>query len=172
MADLVRLAKLDPNDVSDGVPNKKPRLSIKLNAKHREGRPPRATDVAAADNDDAAARDSSNDCRVAGFPRTPAEHVALLRDAERILDERTTRSLADDVLSRSRAVDDLVAGLPGMTRTRLMQMDIIAGLIRDNRDVGREMEEAHAIARIRREEVRKALAENTCLALGVEDEDS
>ena len=40
MADLVRLAKLDPNDVGVGVgivPNKKPRLSIKLNAKQREG---------------------------------------------------------------------------------------------------------------------------------------
>jgi hypothetical protein len=170
MADLMRLAELDPDNVGVGVPNKKPRLSIKLNAKQREGRPPPATDDDA--NDDAAACGSADDCRVAGFPRTPAEHVALLRDAERIRDERTTRSLADDVLSRSRAVDDLVAGLPGMARTRMMQMDVIAGLIRDNRDAGREMEEAHAIARIRREEVRNALAENTCSALGVEEEDS
>ena len=51
----------------------------------------------------------------------------------------------------------------------MMQMDVIAGSIRDNRNTGREMEEAHAIARTRREEARKALAENTCSALGVED---
>jgi hypothetical protein len=59
-----------------------------------------------------------------------------------------------------------------MTQMRMMQMDVIAGLIRDNHDTGREMEEAHAIARIRREDVRKALAENICSALGVEEEDS
>ncbi|KAL3780112.1 hypothetical protein ACHAW5_005750, partial [Stephanodiscus triporus] len=103
MADLVRLAKLDPGiGIGVVVPSKKPRLSIKLNTKQREGRPPPAT---------------------------------VVNDA-----------MAYDVLSRLRAVDDLVA------------------YDADGRHRG--MEEAHAIARTRREEARKALAENTCSALG------
>ena len=90
----MRLAKLDPGvGIGIVVPSKKPRLSIKLNAKQREGRhPPTTVD------DDAMACGSDDDCRVDGSPRTPAEHVALLSDAECILDERTNRSLADDVL--------------------------------------------------------------------------
>jgi hypothetical protein len=60
-----------------------------------------------------------------------------------------------------------------MGRTRKEQMDAIAELIRDNQNVGRELGSALETARTRREEVREALAENTCVALGVEDgEDS
>ena len=54
-----------------------------------------------------------------------------------------TCSLADKVLLRSRVVDNLVAGLPGMGWTWMMQMDVIAVLIPDNHDLGREMEDVH-----------------------------
>ncbi len=77
--------------------------------------------------------------------------------------------LARDVLSRSRAVDNLVTGLPGMGCTWDEQMAVIDRLIRDNVDAGRELGAAIDGARTRREEVRAALAENACKALGVED---
>ncbi len=177
MADLEQLARLDPN-YNDSVGNvvavnKRPRLTIKLNASRR----PTATDD---DDDDVDGNDAhgggdgcvGDDRAVVKIPRTRDEYVALLRGAERLRDENTTRRLADDVLSRSRAVDELVAKLPGMGRTRDVQMDRIAILIRDNHRVMAELGAAHDLARMRREEVRRALEENTCLALGVEDGDS
>jgi hypothetical protein len=75
-------------------------------------------------------------------------------------------------LSRSRAVDGLVSKLPGMGRTRDVQMERITMLIRDNHRIMGVLEAAHELARARREEVRKALRETNCLALGVETWDS
>ena len=165
LEDLEDLARLDPqsnngDDVDNpayasGISSKRPRLTIKLGG----------------------ASSSSSKPKTGGnagwFPRTREEYVALLRGAEREADDIEARRLASDVLSRSREVDDLVSRLPGMGRTRQAQMDVIAKLIRDNRNVGRELGSALETARTRREEVREALAENTCVALGVEDgEDS
>lgn len=174
--DLEHLARIDPNnDIAPGgnvaVANKRPRLTIKLNASRR----PTSTDD---DDDGNGARGggvggcSSRDRAAAGFPRTREEYIALLRGAERLRDANTTRRLAEDVLSRSRAVDDLVAKLPGMGRTRDVQMERIAMLIGDNHRVMAELKMAHDTARARREEVRSALSENTCLALGLEYGDS
>jgi hypothetical protein len=185
LEDLEGLARLDPQNNNDddvdnpasasGISSKRPRLTIKLGG--------------ASSSSSSSSRSSSSspkpktgggggggggdDAGSWWFPRTREEYAALLRGAEREADDREARRLASDVLSRSREVDDLVSRLPGMGRTRKEQMDAIAELIRDNQNVGRELGSALETARTRREEVREALAENTCVALGVEDgEDS
>ena len=105
------------------------------------------------------------------FPLTQAEYAKLLLDSEHERDVRTTHLLAQDVLAKSAAVDDLVAKLPGMNRTRQTQMERINELIESNHAVTRELEGAYVAAKRRREEVRAALGEGTCRALGVEEED-
>ncbi len=171
MVDLENLARLDPNNNDDSgnnvaIASKRPRLTIKLN-------PSRRPAAAAVDDDNSDGNGARGGIRAAvGLPRTREEYIGLLRDAERMRDANTTGRLADDVLSRSRAVDDLVAKLPGMGRSRDVQMERIATLIRDNRNVMAELAIAHDAANRKREEVRRALAENTCLALGLEGGDS
>ena len=151
--DLERLLKLDPNN------NKtKPRLSIKLNAKSKQ---PTDSKV------DTTPTSNGGNMK---FPLTQAEYTKLLLDTEHRRDVQTTQTLAKDILAKSADVDELVAKLPGMDRTRDMQMDRINELIKENHAVMKELEEAYAIANRRREEVRVALGESTCLALGVEEE--
>ena len=118
--DLEHLARIDPNnDIAPGgnvaVANKRPRLTIKLNASRR----PTSTDD---DDDGNGARGggvggcSSRDRAAAGFPRTREEYIALLRGAERLRDANTTRRLAEDMAPEAR-VDVLVeiarGGRPG-----------------------------------------------------------
>ena len=171
LEDLEDLARLDPQNNNDddvgnpasasGIGSKRPRLTIKLGG---------ASSSSSSSSASSKPKTGGGGGDAAGwFPRTREEYAALLRGAEREADETEARRLASDVLSRSRTVDDLVSRLPGMGRTRRAQMDAIAELIRDNRNVGRELRSALETARMRREEIREALAENTCAALGVED---
>jgi hypothetical protein len=100
-----------------------------------------------------------------------AEYIKLLHDAEHHRDYETTSQLAANVLSKSIAVNDLVANLPGMDRTRSMQLARIEELIEENRRVQLELEEVYALASKRREEnVRMALSECTALALSLDEE--
>jgi len=168
LEDLQELAKLDPNYNSSSSNNnnnnsnsKKPRLSIKLNASKAK--------QPAADQTNIAGSAKSGDSAIS-FPMTQAEYTKLLLDTEHQRDVQTTQLLAKEVLAKSAAVDDLVARLPGMNRTRQMQMERIEELIRCNHEVSRDLEEAYATAGKRREEVRSALDESTCLALGVEED--
>ncbi len=174
LEDLEDLARLDPQNNNDddvgnpasasGIGSKRPRLTIKLGG---------ASSSSSSSASSKPKTGGGGGDAAGWFPRTREEYAALLRGAEREADETEARRLASDVLSRSRTVDDLVSRLPGMGRTRRAQMDAIAELIRDNRNVGRELRSALETARTRREEIREALAENTCAALGVEDgEDS
>ena len=105
------------------------------------------------------------------FPRNHDEYVHLLHSAQRLQDECTTQQLAKDVLSKSRTIDHLVANLPGIDRTQSMQMERISELITLNHNISQELEEAYVLANIRREKVRQTLRENTCLALGIEEEE-
>lgn len=150
MDDLDQLAKLDPNN------NKpKPRLSIKLNSK---------SDSKEVDN-------TPSEKYVVNFPLTQEKYTKLLLDTEHQRDVQTTQNLAQDILTKSAEVNDLVSKLPGMDRTRDMQMELINKLIQENHKVGKELEDAYVVANKRREEVRAALSESTCLALGVDEED-
>lgn len=104
------------------------------------------------------------------FPLTQTEYTKLFLDSEHQRDVQTTQTLAQDILAKSAAVNDLVAKLPGMNRTRHMQMERINELIKENHDVTKELEGAYVVAQKRREEVRIALGESTCVALGVEED--
>lgn len=142
LTDLENLSKLDPN-------YKKPN---------------------SANASDAPNSGSSKSAKKINFPASQSEYTKFLLDSEHQRDVQTTQNLARDILAKSAEVDDLVAKLPGMNRTRQMQMERIEELIKSNHDVTRELEEAYGVARERREEVRVALGESTCLALGVEED--
>ena len=104
------------------------------------------------------------------FPLTQEQYTKLLIETEHERDVQTTQHLAKDILSKSAKVDELVSKLPGMNRTRDMQMKRINELIKENNSVTKELEEAYDVANKRREEVRAALEESTSLALGIEEE--
>ena len=149
MEDLEQLAKLDPNN------NKpKPRLSIKLSK----------SDSKEVDN-------TPSKKYAVNFPLTQEKYTKLLLDTEHQRDVQTTQNLAQDILTKSAEVNDLVSKLPGMDRTRDMQIELINKLTQENHKVGKELEDAYVVANKRREEVRAALSESTCLALGVDEED-
>ncbi len=105
-----------------------------------------------------------------GVPRTEKDFVEFLIRAERQGDTEIAQQLAHDVLAKSDAINEMVATLPGMYRTREMQMKRIEELIQSCHSVARELEDAHRVAIDKREEVRTALEECTCSALGVEEE--
>jgi len=104
------------------------------------------------------------------IPLTQEEYTQFLIDSEHQRDIQTTQRLAQKILNKSAEVDNLVATLPGMDRTRDMQMTRIEELLERNHQVGKALDEAHILAKKRLEEVRKVLGETTCLALGVEEE--
>jgi len=155
LEDLEELAKLDPNNKL-----KKPRLSIKVKT---------VTTTTDNDNNDTATAATNTKPNIK-FPLAQSQYTKLLLESEHQRDVQTTQILAQDILAKSAAVDDLVAKLPGMQRTRKMQMERIDELIRANHDVTRELEEAYRVAHEKRELVRKGLGETTCLALGVEED--
>ncbi len=176
LEDLEQLAQLDPNHGSnDDIHRaKKPRLCIKLNVSKKK--PPSTLttglEQASSSNPDnnrsSSAADASSHPR---FPMSQVEYIKLLHDAELYRDSEITDQLAANVLAKSNAVNQLVANLPGMERTRSMQLARIHELIEENRRVALELEEAYALANKRREEgVRTALRECTALALGLDEE--
>jgi hypothetical protein len=105
------------------------------------------------------------------FPRNHEEYVRLLHSARHDRDECTTRQLARNVLSKSRTIDALVSNLHGMEHNRTDQLRKIGELIELNHELSHELEEAYTLANARREEVRRTLRENTCLALGIDEEE-
>lgn len=136
-------------------------LLAKIDPEHKPPRPSVATAAAPPVDDPAVG---------AAFPLTPARYATLLRAAEDARDARTTRILARDVVAKSRAVDDLVARLPGMGRTRREQLARLEELVEANHAAARRLEKARCVAQERREDVRARLGERACAALGVEEE--
>lgn len=158
--DLEELAKLDPQFQSND--NKKPRLSLKISLPNKKADRSSSTGTGI----DSPSKKSGIASTKIQFPLSQSEYTKLLLDTEYERDVQTTNALAQDILDKSAAVND--AKLPGMQRTRDEQMERIKELINDNHAVMKELEEAYAVAKERREEVRVALGESTCLALGVE----
>lgn len=160
LEELQRLAKLDPNSKYYA---KKPRLSIKLNVNKSKSQ---------MDNDDDGVENKDDDASTSKvrIPLTQEEYTQFLIDSEHQRDIDTTQRLAQEILNKSAAVDKLVAKLPGMDRTRDMQMKRIDELLSRNHQVAKELDEAHALARTRLEEIRNVLGKTTCLALGIDEE--
>jgi len=160
LEELHRLAKLDPNNTV----TMKPKISIKLKVKQT---------TAQDNNEDGATKEEDSTTtapKKVRIPLTQEEYTKFLIDSEHQRDIQTTQHLAQQILHKSAEVDNLVARLPGMDRTRDMQMKRIEELLERNQQVAKELEEAHAVAKRKLEEVRKVLGETTCLALGVEEE--
>mmetsp|Transcript_11744 Transcript_11744/g.18008 ORF Transcript_11744/g.18008 Transcript_11744/m.18008 type:complete len:368 (-) Transcript_11744:17-1120(-) len=153
LEELQRLAKLDPKN------KKKPKISIKLKVKQ-----------ASQGGEDDGMKEDSTASKKIRIPLTQEEYTQFLIDSEHQRDIQTTQNLAQQILQKSAEVDNLVARLPGMDRTRDMQMKRIEELLERNQQVAKELDEAHIVAKKKLEEVRKVLGETTCLALGVEEE--
>lgn len=173
LEDLEQLAKLDPNHGNNNHSNdihqtKKSRLCIKLNVSKNK-----PLSISGSINEGMAAKDDNmnNTQSTPIFPMSRIEYIKLLHDAEHYRDNEITTQLAANVLSKSNAVNDLVANLPGMERTRSMQLTRINELIEENRRVASELEEAFASAnKLREDGVRSALREYTALALNLDEE--
>lgn len=151
--DLHELAKLDPKHNM-----KKPRLSIKLKKSNSTG------DETFTEQPTV----TSSTPNVPKIPRTEGEYVKLLHQYELEQDTRTTQQLAQNILEKSANVNNLVANLPGMERTRQMQMDRINELIEKNQNAAKDLEEAYKLATEKREEVRTVLDIHTSAALGLD----
>jgi hypothetical protein len=168
--ELKRLAKLDPDSKYYA---KKPRLSIKLKVnKSKSSQDKENTNHDGGDGEDHQDDDnnSTSSTSKVRIPLTQEEYTQFLIDTEYQRDIQTTQRLAQTILNKSEQVDNLVAGLPGMHRTRDMQMERIEELLVRNHQVAKELDEAHVLAKERLQEVRKVLGETTFLALGVEEE--
>lgn len=170
--ELKRLAKLDPDSKYYA---KKPRLSIKLKVnKSKSSQDKENTNDGEGDGDGEDHQDDDNNSTSSAskvrIPLTQEEYTQFLIDTEYQRDIQTTQRLAQTILNKSEQVDNLVAGLPGMHRTRDMQMERIEELLVRNHQVAKELDEAHVLAKERLQEVRKVLGETTFLALGVEEE--
>mmetsp|Transcript_23390 Transcript_23390/g.35003 ORF Transcript_23390/g.35003 Transcript_23390/m.35003 type:complete len:175 (+) Transcript_23390:326-850(+) len=103
-------------------------------------------------------------------PRTREDYLKLLVRAERDKDAELVRRLADEALSKSAMVDNLVAKLPGMGRTKAQQMTRIQELIQQNQLVADDLQQAHDKAIKQRDQVRHILKRVTCTALGIDEE--
>lgn len=168
--ELKRLAKLDPDSKYYA---KKPRLSIKLKVnKSKSSQDKENTNDDDGDGEDHQDDDnnSTSSTSKVRIPLTQEEYTEFLIDTEHQRDIQTTQRLAQTILNKSEQVDNLVAGLPGMHRTRDMQMERIEELLVRNHQVAKELDEAHVLAKERLQEVRNVLGETTFLALGVEEE--
>lgn len=86
-------------------------------------------------------------------------------------DTELVLQLASVVLEKSRAIDRQVQhNIPGMHRTRSQQNEYIAQLVQENAQVARELEETYEEARQQRDQCRAFIRENTCRALGIEED--
>jgi hypothetical protein len=156
---------------------KKSKSSIKLNvsSKQRQLLPKHIIQSTSTSTSGGGSSSSNSNSSSGGgnviFPRNHEEYVRLLHSARHDQDECTVRRLARNVLSKSRTIDTLVSNMPGMERDRSDQLRKIGELIALNHELSHELEEAYTLANARREEVRRTLRENTCLALGIDEEE-
>jgi hypothetical protein len=162
---------------SAATTTKKSKSSIKLNvsSKQRQLLPKHIIQRTSTSTSGGGSSNNSNSSSSGGgnviFPRNHEEYVRLLHSARHDRDECTARRLARNVLSKSRTIDALVSNMPGMERDRSDQLRKIGELISLNHELSHELEEAYTLANARREEVRRTLRENTCLALGIDEEE-
>mmetsp|Transcript_12189 Transcript_12189/g.17323 ORF Transcript_12189/g.17323 Transcript_12189/m.17323 type:complete len:225 (+) Transcript_12189:2-676(+) len=103
-------------------------------------------------------------------PRTKEEYLKLLSKIEMDKDITLVSRLAQEILSKSAAVDDLVSKLPGIHRTKTDQMNLIESLLEKNRKAEEELDNMYEKAESKRDEIRQMLKSVTCNTLGIEEE--
>uniref|UniRef100_A0A7S1CZD6 Mediator of RNA polymerase II transcription subunit 21 n=1 Tax=Cyclophora tenuis TaxID=216820 RepID=A0A7S1CZD6_CYCTE len=102
-------------------------------------------------------------------PMKREDYVRIYQMLEREKDAELVARLATTVLRKSEDVDERVAALSGMNRTRTQQMERIKELLHRNQETERQLQELHATAKRRRDQIRKTIQEKTCEALGIEE---
>jgi hypothetical protein len=102
-------------------------------------------------------------------PTTKDDFIRIHAKIEMTKDVELVSRLATTVLQKSAEVDARVAALPGISRTRAEQMQRIEDLMAQNQTIEKELDEQYALAKERRDQVRKLLRERTGEALGIED---
>lgn len=102
-------------------------------------------------------------------PQKREDYVRVFQKLEREKDAELVARLATTVLRKSEDVDERVAALSGMNRTRSEQMEKINELLQLNQEAERELHQLYATAKERRDQVRKTIQEKTCEALGIEE---
>lgn len=107
--------------------------------------------------------------RLGADPQKREDYVRIFRLFEREKDAELVARLAKTVLQKSADVDERVSNISGMDRTKSQQMARIDELLRQNEIVDKELREVHELAKKRRDQIRKALQEKTCQALGIEE---
>jgi hypothetical protein len=101
-------------------------------------------------------------------PKTKEEYMKLRALHEMKKHQELVPKLAQNVLSKSAAVDDMVKKLPGMTKVE--QMARIQELMDQNKKAEEELQSAHKKAEEKRNEIRIALQQVTCKALSIQEE--
>jgi hypothetical protein len=102
-------------------------------------------------------------------PATKDDFIRIHSKIEMTKDVELVSRLATTVLQKSADVDIRVAALPGMNRSRTEQLQRIEDLMAQNQTIEKEIDEQYALAKERRDQVRKLLRERTGEALGIED---
>ena len=100
-------------------------------------------------------------------PQTREDFVRIHAKVEMEKDAELVKNLAFTVLEKSADIDKRVSNLPGMERTKEMQMKRIEELLAKNLEATQKLEEAFTLAEQKRNLVRKFVRENTCAALGI-----
>lgn len=98
------------------------------------------------------------------------EFVRLRAKTETEKDTALVMKFANNVLEKSRLIDEQVESLPGMQRTRAQQMQRIHELVEANNEIAQELEDTYAQAKSKRETCRDFLRNCTSEALGIEEE--
>lgn len=101
-------------------------------------------------------------------PATRQDFIRIHAKIEMGKDVELVSRLASTVLAKSADIDARVSSLPGMNRTRTEQMKLVEKLIEENKSIEKELDEEYAIAKGRREQVRKVLRDRTGEALGID----
>ena len=103
-------------------------------------------------------------------PSTSLEYSKLRALNEMKKHAELVPKLAQNILSKSTALDDLVAKLPGMHRTKDEQMKRIQELLDQNSRAEEDFQLAYSEAERKRDEIRSVLQRVTCRALSIQEE--
>jgi hypothetical protein len=105
-------------------------------------------------------------------PTKTADFIRIHSRLEIEKDALLVAELARRVLEKSAKIDERVALLPGMDRTKQQQMEYIEELLQKNNDAYQRLTVAYKRAGEQREKIRQHIMQNTSSALGIfEDED-
>lgn len=102
-------------------------------------------------------------------PQRREDYGRIFQKLEREKDAELVARLATTVLEKSASVDERVAALTGMKRTRTEQMKCIEELLQQNQQAEKELQEYCSLAKERRDQIRKKVQSQTCEALGIEE---